>query len=139
LEGVYLLLKVKLPEGIPDVPKCFLIDSTVGGLLFQSSSSLLDCQTAGMPASSGHQFVLPNYSVSTHSLFNQVRADDLEILLWIRHPMTVRKCGPQSDHVEMSDLAKRFFIAGWERERAESQEREGERGRGLSTPQWDLA
>jgi hypothetical protein len=26
--------------------------------------------------------------------------------------------------VERSDLAKRFFIAGWERERAESQERE---------------
>jgi hypothetical protein len=37
----------------------------------------------------------------------------------------VRKCGPQNDHVERSDLAKRFFIAGWERERAESQEREG--------------
>jgi hypothetical protein len=36
-----------------------------------------------------------------------------------------RKCGPQNDHVERSDLAKRFFIAGWERERAESQEREG--------------
>jgi hypothetical protein len=26
--------------------------------------------------------------------------------------------------VERSDLAKRFFIAGWERERAESQEEE---------------
>jgi hypothetical protein len=47
----------------------------------------------------------------------------------------VRKYRPQSDHVERSDLAKRFFIAGWERERAESQEREGERGRGLNTPQ----
>jgi hypothetical protein len=33
--------------------------------------------------------------------------------------------------VERSDLAKRFFIAGWERERSESQERERERGRGL--------
>jgi hypothetical protein len=32
--------------------------------------------------------------------------------------------------VERSDLAKRFFIAGWERERAESQERERERGAG---------
>jgi hypothetical protein len=53
--------------------------------------------------------------------------------------MTVRKCGPQNDHVESSDLAKRFFIAGWERERAESQEREGERGRGLNTLQWDSA
>jgi hypothetical protein len=49
--------------------------------------------------------------------------------------LTVRKCGPQNDHVERSDLAKRFFIVGWERERAESQEREGERGRGLNTPQ----
>jgi hypothetical protein len=39
--------------------------------------------------------------------------------------------------VERSDLAKRFFIAGWERERAESREREREReregGRGLNT------
>jgi hypothetical protein len=26
--------------------------------------------------------------------------------------------GPKSDHAERSDLAKRFFIAGWERERA---------------------
>jgi hypothetical protein len=31
----------------------------------------------------------------------------------------VRKYRPQSDHVERSDLAKRFFIAGWERERTE--------------------
>jgi hypothetical protein len=29
--------------------------------------------------------------------------------------------------MERSDLAKRFFIAGWERERAESQEREAGR------------
>jgi hypothetical protein len=47
----------------------------------------------------------------------------------------VRKCGPQSDHVERSGLAKRFFFAEWERERVESQERERERGRGLNTPQ----
>jgi hypothetical protein len=40
----------------------------------------------------------------------------------------VGKCRPQSDHVERSDLAKRFFIAGWERERAE-RERERERER----------
>jgi hypothetical protein len=41
--------------------------------------------------------------------------------------------------MERSDLAKRFFIAGWERERTEraKREREGERGRGLNTPQWD--
>jgi hypothetical protein len=26
---------------------------------------------------------------------------------------------PQNDHVERSDLAMRFFIAGWERERVE--------------------
>jgi hypothetical protein len=31
--------------------------------------------------------------------------------------------------VERSDLAKRFFIAGWERERAERAERERERER----------
>jgi hypothetical protein len=35
--------------------------------------------------------------------------------------------GPKSDHVERSDLAKRFFIARWERERAK---RERERGAG---------
>jgi hypothetical protein len=29
--------------------------------------------------------------------------------------------------VEISDLAKRFFIAGWERERAERAKRERER------------
>jgi hypothetical protein len=42
--------------------------------------------------------------------------------------------------VERSDLAKRFFIAGWERERAKrakraKRERERERDRGLNTPQ----
>jgi hypothetical protein len=42
----------------------------------------------------------------------------------------VGNVGPKSDHMERSDLAKRFFIAGWERERAESQERERERGAG---------
>jgi hypothetical protein len=42
--------------------------------------------------------------------------------------------------VERSDLAKRFFIARWERERAERAKRERrERGRGLTTPQWDSA
>jgi hypothetical protein len=44
----------------------------------------------------------------------------------------VGNVGPKSDHVERSDLAKRFFIAGWERERAK---RERERGRCLNTPQ----
>jgi hypothetical protein len=38
--------------------------------------------------------------------------------------------GPKSDHVEKSDLAKRFFIARWERERAERAKREWERGAG---------
>jgi hypothetical protein len=33
----------------------------------------------------------------------------------------VRKYRPQNDHVERSDLAKRFFIAGWERERGREQ------------------
>jgi hypothetical protein len=55
------------------------------------------------------------------------------------HTVNVRKYRLQNDHEERSDLAKRFFIARWERERAESQEREGERGRGLNTPQWDSA
>jgi hypothetical protein len=36
--------------------------------------------------------------------------------------------------VERSDLAKRFFIAGWERERAERAKRERERGAGASIP-----
>jgi hypothetical protein len=36
---------------------------------------------------------------------------------------SVRKCGPQNDHVERSDMAKRFFIAGWERERAKTAKR----------------
>jgi hypothetical protein len=43
----------------------------------------------------------------------------------------VASVGPKSDHVERSDLAKRFFIARWGRERAE-REREREReGQGL--------
>jgi hypothetical protein len=42
------------------------------------------------------------------------------------------ECRLQSDHAERSDLAKRFFIAGWERERAKKRK---ERGRGLNTPQ----
>jgi hypothetical protein len=50
----------------------------------------------------------------------------------------VRKYRPQSDHVERSDLGKRFYIAGQERESRESQEREGERGRGFSETQHDL-
>jgi hypothetical protein len=52
----------------------------------------------------------------------------------------VRKYRPQNDHVEKSDLAKRFFIAGWERERAESQEREQEREwQGLKYPSVGLS
>jgi hypothetical protein len=46
----------------------------------------------------------------------------------------VRKYRPQNDHVERSDLAKRFFIARWERERAERAKRERERGAGAYTP-----
>jgi Ni,Fe-hydrogenase III component G len=34
----------------------------------------------------------------------------------------VRKCKPQSDNVERSDVAKRLFIAGWERERERERE-----------------
>jgi hypothetical protein len=40
--------------------------------------------------------------------------------------------------VERSDLAKRFFTAGWERERAESQER-GREGQGLKYPSVGLS
>jgi hypothetical protein len=43
---------------------------------------------------------------------------------------SLRKYRPQSDHVERSDLAKRFFIAGWGRERAERAQRKRERGAG---------
>jgi hypothetical protein len=38
----------------------------------------------------------------------------------------VRKYRPQNDQVERSDLAKRFFIAGWERERAKGEKQEGQ-------------
>jgi hypothetical protein len=38
------------------------------------------------------------------------------------HDLLCWKCRPQNDHVERSDLAKRFFIAGWERERAKGGE-----------------
>jgi hypothetical protein len=46
---------------------------------------------------------------------------------------SVRKYRPQNDHVERSDLAKRFFIARWERERAERAKR-GREGQGLKYP-----
>jgi hypothetical protein len=49
-----------------------------------------------------------------------------------RH-QNVGNVGPKSDHVERSDLAKRFFIAGWERERAKRER--NRQGRGLNTPQ----
>jgi hypothetical protein len=54
-------------------------------------------------------------------------------------PFSVRKYRPQSDHLERSDLAKRFFIAGWERERAERAKREKERGQGLKYPSVGLS
>jgi hypothetical protein len=41
-------------------------------------------------------------------------------------------CRAQSDHTERSDLAKRFFIAGWERERAKG--RGGGGGQGVKYP-----
>jgi hypothetical protein len=42
--------------------------------------------------------------------------------------------------VERSDLAKRFFIAGWERERAEREPRErGREGQGLKYPSMGLS
>jgi hypothetical protein len=45
----------------------------------------------------------------------------------------VGNVGPKSDHVERSDLAKRFFIAGWEREGAKRER--SRRDKGLNTPQ----
>jgi hypothetical protein len=49
------------------------------------------------------------------------------------------KCRPQSDHAERSDLAKRFFIAGWERERAKRAKREKQEGQGLKYPSVGLS
>jgi hypothetical protein len=50
------------------------------------------------------------------------------------HPVmaqNVGNVGPKSDHMERSDLTKRFFIARWERERAK---REKQEGQGLKYP-----
>jgi hypothetical protein len=51
----------------------------------------------------------------------------------IAETLHVGNVGPKSDHVERSDLAKRFFIAGWERERAKRER--SRKGRGLNTSQ----
>jgi hypothetical protein len=51
----------------------------------------------------------------------------------------VGKCRPQSDHVERSELAKRFFIAGWEKERAKRAKREKQEGKGLRYPSVELS
>jgi hypothetical protein len=39
---------------------------------------------------------------------------------------SVGHVGPKSDHVEKSDLAKRFFVARWERERVKREKQEGQ-------------
>jgi hypothetical protein len=49
-------------------------------------------------------------------------------------PHLLENVGPKSDHVEGSDLAKRFFIARWETERAERAKREKQEGQGLKYP-----
>jgi hypothetical protein len=49
-------------------------------------------------------------------------------------PSQGTKCRPQSDHKERSDLAKRFFIAGWERERAKREKEREREGQGLKYP-----
>jgi hypothetical protein len=41
--------------------------------------------------------------------------------------------------VERSNLAKRFFISGWERERTKGERERSRRGKGLNIPQWDSA
>jgi hypothetical protein len=53
--------------------------------------------------------------------------------------LLVRNVGPKSDHMEKSDLAKRFFIAGWERERAKRAKREKQKGQGLKYPSVGLS
>jgi hypothetical protein len=40
----------------------------------------------------------------------------------------VGNVGSKNDHVERSHLAKRFFIAGWERERAKREREAGRAG-----------
>jgi hypothetical protein len=47
--------------------------------------------------------------------------------------------GPKSDHVERSDLAKRLFIARWERREPREPRERSRKGRGLNTPQRDSA
>jgi hypothetical protein len=51
----------------------------------------------------------------------------------------VGNVGPKNDHEERSDLAKRFFIAGWERERAKRVKREKQEGQGLKYPSMGLS
>jgi hypothetical protein len=41
--------------------------------------------------------------------------------------------------VERSELVKRFFIAGWERERAKRAKREKQEGQGLKYPSVGLS
>jgi hypothetical protein len=57
-------------------------------------------------------------------------------LLCFDNIFSVGNVGPKSDHVERSDLAKRFFTAGWERERAK---REKQEGQGLKYPSVGLS
>jgi hypothetical protein len=60
------------------------------------------------------------------------KANEISTCLPIPHTpiLSVGNVGPKSDHVERSDLAKRFFIAQWERERAErAKKREAGRAR----------
>jgi hypothetical protein len=53
--------------------------------------------------------------------------------------LIVGNVGPKSDHMERSDLAKKFFIAGWERERAKSTKREKQEGQRLKYPSVGLS
>jgi hypothetical protein len=54
-------------------------------------------------------------------------------------PLHVGNVSPKSDHVERSDPAKRFFIAGWERERAKRAKRENQEGQVLKYPSVGLS
>jgi hypothetical protein len=47
----------------------------------------------------------------------------------MQHTLLVGNVDPKTDHMERSDLAKRCFIARWERERVKRAKRERERER----------
>jgi hypothetical protein len=65
--------------------------------------------------------------------------NSVEVFLYPSTLASVGNVGPKSDHMERSDLVKRFFIAGWERERAEPAKRQRQEGQGLKYPSVGLS